>query len=102
MKKISLSLSLLSLVFAQLAVVAQEDDKKDKKYEFVKNKSINKSYNVSASDKLSIRNSFGSVEVHTWTKNEIKVNNNNLNNIIYFCKKNYNVKIRCAKLINLK
>src|SRR5678809_1552225 len=73
MKKISLSLSLLSLLLAQLAVFGQGDDKKDKKYEFVKNKSINKSYNVSSSDKLSIHNSFGSVEVHTWNKNEIKV-----------------------------
>src|SRR6478609_4457213 len=73
MKKISLSLSLLSLMLAQLAVFAQGEEKKDKKYEFVKSKSINKSYNVSSSDKLSIHNSFGSVEVHTWNKNEIKV-----------------------------
>ena len=72
--KIALPLVLLIQVngFAQ-------DDKNDnkndykKKYEFVKKKSVNKSYNVSASDKLNIRNSFGSVKVTTWDRNEIKV-----------------------------
>ncbi|HNA18062.1 MAG TPA: hypothetical protein PK678_16140, partial [Ferruginibacter sp.] len=44
-----------------------------KKYEFVKKKNVNKSYNVSSSDKLNIKNSFGSVKVNTWSRNEIKV-----------------------------
>ncbi|MEO5889574.1 MAG: hypothetical protein ABIQ31_04940 [Ferruginibacter sp.] len=72
MKKINLSLSLLVLLLAQFSLFAQ-DNEKNKKFEFVKNKSISKSYNVSAADKLTIQNSFGSVEVHTWNKNEIKV-----------------------------
>jgi len=56
----------------------QNDNNNDhkKKYEFVKKKNVNKSYNVSSSDKLNIQNSFGSVEVHTWDKNEIKVDVN--------------------------
>ena len=76
----SLILSLLLLL--QLKPFAQ-DERNDnrnenhndnkKKYEFVKKKSVNKSYNVSSSDKLKIQNSFGSVEVRTWDKNEIKV-----------------------------
>lgn len=45
----------------------------NKKYEFVKNKAVNKSYSVSSSDKLKIQNSFGDVQVRTWNKNEIKV-----------------------------
>src|SRR5450432_1050745 len=73
MKKINRSLSLLLLLLAQLSLFAQVDNEKNKKYEFVKDKSVSKSYNVSASDKLTIHNSFGSVEVHTWNKNEIKV-----------------------------
>jgi hypothetical protein len=73
MKKINRSLSLLLLLSAQVSLFAQVDNEKNKKYEFVKNKSVNKSYNVSSSDKLNIHNSFGSVEVHTWTRNEIKV-----------------------------
>ena len=73
MKKIHLSFSLLVLLLAQIGLFAQVDNDKTKKYEFVKNKSINKSYNISSSDKLSIHNSFGTVEVHAWTKNEIKV-----------------------------
>jgi hypothetical protein len=38
-----------------------------------KKRSINKSYNVSADDKLEIENSFGNVMVSTWDKNEITV-----------------------------
>ena len=72
MKKINLTLSMAFLLLVQCSLFAQ-DNEKNKKFEFVKNKSVNKSYNVSASDKLDIHNSFGSVEVHTWTKNEIKV-----------------------------
>ena len=68
-----------SLFLLQQNLIAQNDNdndnkkEKDKKYEFVKNKSVNKSYNVSSSDKLQIENSFGKVEVHTWNKNEVKV-----------------------------
>ncbi len=75
--KITLSL----LVLSQANVFAQNDNDHDndnknehkKKYEFIKTKAVNKSYNVSSSDKLDIQNSFGKVEVHTWNKNEIKV-----------------------------
>jgi hypothetical protein len=80
MKKISRLFSVvLSLCIIQQNVCAQNDNDnenkndRNKKYEFVKNKSVNKSYNVSSSDKLKIDNSFGNVEVHTWNKNEIKV-----------------------------
>ena len=72
-KKFKIALPLLLL--AQLNGFAQHDNDNDnknenkKKYEFVKTKSVNKSYNVSSSDKLNIQNSFGSVEVHTWNKN---------------------------------
>ena len=38
-----------------------------------KKKTISKSYPVTASDKLSIENSFGDVLINTWDKNEIKV-----------------------------
>lgn len=65
------------LLLAQTSLFAQNDNDNDnnnkKKYEFVKTKSVNKSYNVSSSDKLNIKNSFGSVEVKTWNRNEIKV-----------------------------
>jgi hypothetical protein len=76
-KTFSLVLSLLLL--AQANLFAQNDNDNDnhndnkKKYEFVKSKSVNKSYNVSSSDKLNIQNSFGSVKVTTWDRNEIKV-----------------------------
>ncbi|MEP7237580.1 MAG: hypothetical protein ABI685_06940 [Ferruginibacter sp.] len=78
-KTFSLVLSLLLL--AQVNLFAQNDndnnnDNKNenkKKYEFVKTKAVNKSYSVSSSDKLNIQNSFGSVEVKTWDRSEIKV-----------------------------
>ncbi|MFT3908644.1 MAG: hypothetical protein QM737_04415 [Ferruginibacter sp.] len=84
MKKVfrqcSLVLSLLFLTQSSLRAQTDRDvdndndnNNKDKKFEFVKKKSVNKSYNVSSSDKLSIENSFGKVEVHVWEKNEIKV-----------------------------
>jgi hypothetical protein len=71
-----LSLMLTLCVLQQNAFAQNDNDNKNdnnKKYGFVKNKAVNKSYNVSSSDKLKIQNSFGSVEVHTWNKNEIKV-----------------------------
>lgn len=63
------------LVITQLSTFAQNENNNGnfKKYEFSKNKSVNRSYTVSASDKLSINNSFGKVEIHTWDRNEIKV-----------------------------
>ncbi|MEO8768877.1 MAG: hypothetical protein ABI402_02290 [Ferruginibacter sp.] len=82
MKKSIRPLSLLmSLIFLlSLSLRAQNDNDNDndnndhqKKLEFVKKKSVNKSYNVSSSDNLNIKNSFGTVEVHVWDKNEIKV-----------------------------
>ena len=78
MKKIiKLFSAILLLSITQQHVFAQNDNdnKNDnnKKYEFVKNKSYVKSYAVSASDKLDIKNRFGGVEIHTWNKNEIKV-----------------------------
>jgi hypothetical protein len=39
----------------------------------IKRKLINKSYNVSAKDKLDVDNQFGNVMVSTWDKNEITV-----------------------------
>jgi len=36
-------------------------------------KTISKSYNVSATEKLRIENSFGDVQINTWDKNEFKV-----------------------------
>lgn len=79
MKKIlkKSSLVLFALLFTQANLFAQNDNDNNnenkKKYEFVKTKSVNKSYNVSSSDKLNIQNSFGSVKVTTWDRNEIKV-----------------------------
>lgn len=75
LKKSNLILPLLLLL--QTSLFAQNDNDNDndgnKKYEFVKTKAVNKSYNVSSSDKLNIQNSFGSVKVTTWDRNEIKV-----------------------------
>ncbi len=78
MKKIIRLFSfILPFFFFEKSIFAQNDNDNNndskKKYEFVKNKSVNKSYNVSSSDKLNIRNSFGDVKVITWNKNEIKV-----------------------------
>ena len=76
MKKLISVFSILSLLLLQTNAFAQEDndkDKPDKKYDFTKTKSVNKSYNVSSSDKLHIENQFGKVEIHTWDRNEIKV-----------------------------
>jgi len=80
MKKILRLFSLaLPLFLLQQNIFAQNDNNNDnkndkqKKYEFVKTKAVNKSYNVSSSDKLKIENLFGDVEIHTWNKNEIKV-----------------------------
>ncbi len=42
-------------------------------YSIEKKRTISKSYTVSSSDKLSVVNSFGTVTVATWDKNEIRV-----------------------------
>lgn len=76
MKSKFLSLGfLLWMVSLQLGVFAQNDNDNDnqKSYEFKKSKTINRQYGVSNNDKLSIDNSFGKVEVHTWDKYEVKV-----------------------------
>lgn len=73
MKKIKFTCSLFALALALPPVFAQHDGDSKTKYEFLKTKAVNKTYTVSASDKLNISNSFGKVEVHTWNKNEIKV-----------------------------
>ena len=74
-KTFSLVLSVLLLAQTNLFAQNDNDNHNDhkKKYEFVKTKSVNKSYNISSSDKLNIQNSFGSVKVTTWDRNEIKV-----------------------------
>ena len=83
MKKMSRAFKILLplIVLLQSSVFGQDNEnenrnKNKKKYEFVKTKAVNKSYNVSSSDKLNIQNSFGSVEVTTWDRNEIKVDVN--------------------------
>ncbi len=81
MKKMIKTCSFVLPLFllAQVNLYAQNDNGNDnyndnkKKYEFVKTKAVNKSYNVSSADKLNIQNSFGSVKVITWDRNEIKV-----------------------------
>ena len=80
MKKMISLFSIASLLFMQANLYAQNDNNNDnddkktkKKYEFEKTKSYNKTYNISSSDKLSIDNRFGSVEIHTWNKSEVKV-----------------------------
>jgi hypothetical protein len=72
MKKMKFLCSLALIAFATAALAQNEKEKKTR-FEFVKNKSVNKTYTVSGADKLNITNSFGTVEVHTWNKNEIKV-----------------------------
>jgi hypothetical protein len=69
------SLAMVAFIMAPASAQDEKDKDKDKKtrYEFVKTKAINKTYTVSGTDKLNITNSFGTVEVHTWNKNEIKV-----------------------------
>ena len=72
MKKIFKLFSItITFFLLQQNIFGQNDNYK--KFKFVKNKSFNKSYSISTSDKLVIDNSFGEVQVHTWNKNEIKV-----------------------------
>lgn len=73
MTKIKILCSLLMAVGIQATLFAQDDEDHPKKYQFVKTKAVNKTYTVGQGDKFSVANSFGKVEVHTWNKNEIKV-----------------------------
>ena len=53
---------IVPLLLLQVTIYAQDDhdndNKQDKKYDFVKIKTVNKSYNVSSNDKLNIENQF--------------------------------------------
>jgi hypothetical protein len=62
-------------MFAQTHKNSNSNSNKSK-YEVEKTKSTTKTYAVSPTDILNIKNSFGAVEVHTWNKNEIKVDVN--------------------------
>jgi hypothetical protein len=70
MKKIIYSLCSIALLAITLTATAQKD--KQKRYEFVKERNINKTYPASG-NKLNINNSFGDVKIITWDKNEIQV-----------------------------
>lgn len=70
MKKIIYSLCSMALLATTLTATAQEEKKK--RYEFVKERDIKKSYPASG-NKLNIDNSFGDVKIITWDKNEIQV-----------------------------
>ena len=74
MKKIVIPVFSLALLLSSLLINAQEKKEKGehKKYEFVKEKNISKTYPASG-NKLSIENSFGHVKFIAWDKNEIKV-----------------------------
>ena len=50
-----------------------EDPKKSNWNIAEKSKKISKTYQVDKNDKLSVNNQYGKVEIHTWTKSEVKV-----------------------------
>jgi len=74
MKKIISLCSIILLLHANLFAQNDNNNENEKKtkYEFVKTKSFSKSYNL-GNDKVSIQNSFGKVEIKTWSKSEVKV-----------------------------
>lgn len=74
MKKIVIPALSLVLLLSSLLINAQEGKEKGerKKYEFVKEKNISKTYTASG-NKLAITNSFGQIKFIAWDKNEIKV-----------------------------
>jgi len=74
MKRIIIPTFSMVLLLSSLFIHAQEGkEKKDReKFEFVKEKTISKTYPASG-NKLSIENSFGHVKFIAWDKNEIKV-----------------------------
>src|SRR6476469_2985826 len=67
------SKALIMLSFAALTANAQEKAKEKKRYEFWKERSVSQSYNVDRDDKLELSNQFGTVNIKTWAKNEVKV-----------------------------
>lgn len=71
MKKTITGVFSVLFVLSATFVSAQKNKEKEK-FEFVKNKSISKTYPASG-NKLSIDNSFGHVKFTAWDKNEIKV-----------------------------
>ncbi|HWK04343.1 MAG TPA: hypothetical protein VNS58_11960 [Puia sp.] len=66
--KLLSSISLFLVLSAPVFSLAANGDE-----EVRKKRTINKSYNVSADDKLEIENSFGNVMITTWDKKEITV-----------------------------
>lgn len=73
MKKITHVICSMILLLTTIVVNGQ-DYTDNKEYSFNKNKVYEKSYSISASDKIKINNKFGFVKFTTWDKNEIKVN----------------------------
>jgi hypothetical protein len=71
MKKIITGAFSVLFVLSSTFTSAQKNKEREK-FEFVKNKSISKTYSASG-NKLSIDNSFGHVKFIAWDKNEIKV-----------------------------
>lgn len=65
-KAYSISLLMTTLAFGTQTLAA-DDPMVEKK------KTYSKSYSVSSSDKVSLRNSFGEMKINTWDKNEVKV-----------------------------
>ncbi len=65
-------LSLAFLLGSFVAGAQDEKSKERKRFEFVKEKNISKTYPASG-NQLAIENSFGNVNVIPWDKNEIKV-----------------------------
>lgn len=72
MKKLIIPVFSMALLLSSLFIYAQEEKEERKKFEFVKEKNISKTYPASG-NKLSIENSFGHVKFIAWDKNEIKV-----------------------------
>lgn len=66
--RLSSSIALLLVLSAPVLSLAANGDEEVKKQRL-----INKSYTVTADDKLQIENQFGNVSVATWDKNEITV-----------------------------
>lgn len=67
---------LLSSLFILLTFsvsIASAQDKEKKKYEFAKERDFTQTYTASSNDKLKISNQFGTVDIKTWNKNEVKV-----------------------------
>jgi hypothetical protein len=54
-------------------IIASAQEKQKKKYEFVSEKDFSQTYTVSDKDKLNLSNQFGTVDIKTWNKNEVKV-----------------------------